>query len=80
MERYGELSHISQGTRISVSKEGEFLPRGRIEDVTYDDSSDEESDSDDSESNSSESESQYTSESDEEESDESSSHFDDLEI
>ena len=60
-----------------MNKEGEFLPRGRIEDVAYDDLSDVESDSG---STSDCSESEYTSESDEEESDESSSHFDDLEI
>ena len=82
-EKYNEVSHIAQGIRIGVNKEGEFIPRGRIEDVTYEDDSDSDDDSEDSSESLEESEDDYTSGSESEEKEESEepwSHFDELEI
>ena len=47
-EKYGNISHIARGTRIKVNKEGEFITRGRIEDIEYDEESESESDSSES--------------------------------
>ena len=44
-EKYGNISHIARGTRIKVNKEGEFIARGRIEDIEYTEESDSESES-----------------------------------
>ena len=47
---------LARGTRIKVNKEGEFIARGRIEDIEYDEESDSETESEsESESDSSES-------------------------
>ena len=56
-EKYGNISHIARGTRIKVNKEGEFITRGRIEDIEYDEESESESES---ESDSSESGDSYS--------------------
>ena len=47
-EKYGNISHIARGTRIKVNREGEFITRGRIEDIEYDEESESESDSSES--------------------------------
>ena len=44
-EKYGNISHIARGTRIKVNREGEFITRGRIEDIEYDEESESESES-----------------------------------
>ena len=56
-EKYGNISHIARGTRIEVNREGEFITRGRIEDIEYDEESESESES---ESDSSESGDSYS--------------------
>ncbi len=56
-EKYGNISHIARGTRIKVNKEGEFITKGRIEDIEYDEESESESES---ESDSSESGDSYS--------------------
>ena len=56
-EKYGNISHIARGTRIKVNREGEFITRGRIEDIEYDEESESESES---ESDSSESGDSYS--------------------
>ena len=66
-ERYGYISHIARGTRIEVNRDGEFITKGRIEDIEYDEESQSkselESESDSSESGDSDS---YNYDSDEE--------------
>jgi len=47
-EKHGNISHIARGTRIKVNKQGEFITRGRIEDIEYDEESQSESDSSES--------------------------------
>ena len=58
-EKYGNISHIARGTRIKVNREGEFITRGRIEDIEYDEESESESELE-SESDSSESGDSYS--------------------
>ena len=64
-EKYGNISHIARGTRIKVNKEGEFITRGRIEDIEYDEESESESESESDSSESGDSDS-YIYDSDEE--------------
>ena len=64
-EKYGNISHIARGTRIKVNKEGEFITRGRIEDIEYDEESESESESESDSSESGDSDS-YNYDSDEE--------------
>ena len=56
-EKYGNISHIARGTRIKVNREDEFITRGQIEDIEYDEESESESES---ESDSSESGDSYS--------------------
>ena len=64
-EKYGNISHIARGTRIKVNREGEFITRGRIEDIEYDEESESESESESDSSESGDSDS-YNYDSDEE--------------
>ena len=62
-KKFGNTSHIAAGIRSKVNSEGEFMARGRIEDVTYDESSSES----DTQSESDESNSEGSGDSDSEE-------------
>ena len=72
--KYGEISHIAGGARITVNKEGEFIPRCRIENAAYEE--DTESDTEDTSESSDDSESTYESSSESDaESEDEASHF-----